>query len=100
MMTIFKGALAAFAIAGASLFATAPAAQADVGIGVGIYADPGYVSVGYRDRSRCGYYDRYGYYHRYRHCRYGYYRPYHRAYYRSSYCYYHPYSYDCRYYRW
>ena len=98
MMTIFKGALAAFAIAGVSLVTTAPA-QADVRVGIGVYGGPGYVSAGYRDRDRCGYYDRRGYYHRYRHCRYSYHRPYHRASYRS-YCYSHPYSYNCRYRRW
>lgn len=95
MKTIFKGALAALAIAGASLVTTVPA-QARVDVGIGFYGGPGYVSVGYRDR--CGYYDRWGYYHRSAYCR-GYY-PY-RVGYRHSYCWYHPYSWSCRgYHRW
>ena len=102
MKTIFKGTLAALTIAGASLAVTAPA-QAGVDVGIGVYGEPGYVSVNYRDRHRCGYYDRWGYYHRYSYSyRYSYcrnHRPYHRAYYKHSYCRYHPYSWSCRHHR-
>lgn len=94
MMTIFKGAIAALAIAGASLISTAPADAA--GVGIGIYANPGYVSVNYRDR--CGRRDRWGHYHRNAYCRYE--RPYIRAGYRHNWCWYHPYSWSCRYHRW
>ncbi|MGQ0741514.1 MAG: hypothetical protein ACT4OG_04360 [Alphaproteobacteria bacterium] len=100
MKTIFKGALAALAIAFAPMVASTPA-QANVGVGIYAGSGDGYISVHYRDRYRCGYYDRWGHWrsYPYRYCRSGYYRPYHRAYSRHSYCWYHPYSWRCRYHR-